>query len=314
MNNRNLLIIFVILLVIYGITRLGSNKREGSFDANLITLDTTQINNIVIKTKGEENEISLKREGDAWLVSNGQISTQAVPSAIESILGNLANIQTTRIATKDAEKWKDYEVEDENGTRIKVYQDNKLLEDFIVGRFNFNQQTRSGTSYVRLADKNEVYAVDGFLTLTFGQGFDSYRDRSILKLPPEQEIVGLSFQAPEASYQLGKLGDQWQINGTEPADSAAVASYLNVLRNVSGNTFADDFDGLKASEYAFRSVAITANNSSQPHIINCYLDTTRTEPFIINSSQHPDVFFASDTTGVYERVFKDVKEFQIAEE
>lgn len=311
MNNRNLLIIFIVLLAIYGVSQLTSNKRQSSFDADLITLDTMQVNSVVIKPKGSETEITLKREDDTWLVSNGQLSTEAVPSAVQSILGALTEIKAQRVVAKKSEKWADYEVDEGNGTRITVYRDEKVLEDFIVGRFSFNQQARSGTSYVRINGEDEVYAVDGFLTLTFSQGFDSYRNKTILKLDAGQEITALRFQYGDTTHSLQKAGDQWQIDDGEPADSAAVVSYLSTLRNLSGVTFADDFDELQANNYRHRSITVTANNTMEPLTINCYLDTTRTEkPFVIRSSQRPDAFFASDTTGVYDRVFKEIDTFR----
>lgn len=310
MNNRILLIIFLVLLAIYGITRLTSKQRQSSFDTELIAVDTARVSSVTIRLKDADADIILKREAGAWLVSNGQISTEAVPSAVEAILGALTEIQTKRIVAKNSEKWADYEVEDGAGTRVTVYDGEEVLEDFVVGRFNFNQQTRSGTSYVRIAGEDEVYAVDGFLTLTFSQGFDSYRDRTILKLDAGQEITSVRFSSPDTTRQLVKVGEAWQIDGAVPADSALVAQYINGLRNLSGSTFADDFDELQADDYRYRSVTINGNNLLQPLSITCYLDTTRTEePFIIQSSQHPDVFFASDTTGVYERVFKDVEAF-----
>lgn len=311
MNNRNLLIIFIVLLAIYGLSRLTSNKRQSSFNADLITLDTMQVNSVVIRPKGSETEITLKREGDAWLVSNGQLSTEAVPSAVQSILGTLTEIKAKRVVAKKSEKWADYEVDEGNGTRITVYRDDQVLEDFIVGRFSFNQQARSGTSYVRINGEDEVYAIDGFLTLTFSQGFDSYRNKTILKLDAGQEITALRFQYGDSTYALQKVGDQWQIDGSQPADSAAVASYLGTLRNLSGVTFADDFDELQANNYRHCSIAITANNTMEPLTIQCYLDTTRAEqPFIIRSSQRPDAFFASDSTGVYDRIFKEIDTFR----
>lgn len=311
MNNRNLLIIFVVLLAIYGLSRLNSSKRQSSFDADLITLDTAQVNNVVIRPKGSETEITLKREGDAWLVSNGQLSAEAVPSAVQSILGALTNIQAKRVVAKKSEKWADYEVDEGNGTRITVYRDEKVLEDFIVGRFSFNQQARSGVSYVRINGEEEVYAVDGFLTLTFSQGFDSYRNKTILKLDAGQEITALRFEYGDTTHALQKVGEQWQIDGSEPADSAAVAGYLGTLRNLTGVAFADDFDELQANNYRHRSVSITANNAVEPLMLHCYLDTTRTEqPFVIRSSQRPDAFFASDSTGVYDRVFKEIDTFR----
>ena len=315
MNNKNLFIILIVLLGIYGITRLTSNRQERSFDTDLISVDTTQVTAIIIQPKGEEPEITLSKEGNAWLASNGQISATAQPGAVSSLLESLTEIKTNRIAAKKKEKWSEYEVEEGNGTRVQVFKDKKLLEDFIVGRFSFNQQTRSGTSFVRINEEEEVYAVEGFLTMNLSRDFNSYRDRSIFQLPTGAEITKLDLQYPDTLYQLVKVGGQWLLNSTQEAlDSSAVANYLNVLQNISATDFADDFDETRAPDFFHQSITIHANNLQEPQTLSCYIDTTHTPPFIIGSTQNREAYFASDTTGVYERVFKDIGEFQLQEE
>lgn len=309
MNNRILLLIFIILLGIYALTQVFSGKRESSFKAELIEVDTAEVTSINIDPKGEAPEFTLKREGNQWIVTDGTVSVQAISNPVNAVLGNLALIRTKRLAAKSPEKWSEFEVAEEEGTRIRVFSGDDLLEDFMIGRFSFDQQTRSGTTYIRLTDQEEVYAVDGFQMLSFNQEMAAYRNRSLLTLKPEMTITELDYRTPDSTYRFFRQDGQWTRFGTTPLDSAEVATYLNALRNISGEHFADDFDELKAADFALKSLVIRGDGIEEPLRIDAYRDTTRERPFLLRSSQQPETFFASDSSGLYERIFNPVASF-----
>lgn len=309
MNNRNLLIILLALFAIYAASQWLSGNRESSFETELIQVDTTIVSSVIINPKEGADELSLNREGAGWIVSNGTLSVPATNASVNSLLTNLTNIQTKRIAAKSSDKWSDYEVGANQGTRIRVYNDGKVLEDFIVGRFAFNQQARTATSFIRFTDQDEVYAVDGFLSMTFGQGFDAYRNKQFLKLPNAQDISEFVLEnaASGITATLTKNGNQWLLNAETPVDSASVAGFSAQLQNVMGVGFADDFDELKAKSKLTQTVTIKGNNLVQPIQIQAFRDSTRTPAFVLKSNQNP-AYFSSDSTGIYSKIIGGLQE------
>jgi hypothetical protein len=311
MTNKTLLIVLILLLGVYGLTRIFSGKKEKSFKTELIQIDTARVTAIVITTKnedGEEEEITLKREEPGWIASNGRISVSASPAAVTSALGSIGLIRTKQIAAKKPDKWADYEVEDGQGTRVRVFGGDKLLEDFIIGRFHFNPQTQTAVSYLRLNGENEVYAVDGLQTMTLGQQFAGYRERNILKMQREMEVTGFSWQFPDTLMTFEKTETGWVLNGETLLDSMKVENYLNVLRNISSDEFADDFDDALPENYEQSVLSVTGVNIPSPFTITVYRDESRPRPFVIRSSQNTEAYFASDSTGVYQRLFKPMTE------
>lgn len=307
MNNRTLLVVFLVLLTIYGLTRLFRDKRDSNFRTELIQVDTAAVTTIVIDPKGAEPEFNLKREENGWIASNGQLSLRATGASVNTLLGAVHLIKTKNIVAKDPGKWGDYEVTDSASTRIRLFRGETLVEDFIVGRFNFNPQTRSGISYVRLTGENEVYAVDGFLTITFGQGFDAYRNRQLLAMQPDMEVTNLQYQTPDSLLTLALNNGEWWLGNSRALDSTSVDSYLNGLRNLTGDQFADDFDEMRIPALPARSLTLTGKNIDTPLMITSYYDSTRAErSFVLRSSQDPDTFFASDSTGLYNRIFQEL--------
>lgn len=309
MNNRTLLIVFLLLLAVFGISQLFTGKRTKSFNSELIKVDTAAITSIVVNPKApEEAEITLKKEDTGWIASNGTISVKAQPGSVSNLLSNLTLIKTKRIAAKSPEKWAEYEVEEGKATRIRVYAGAKLLEDFIVGRFSFNQQAQTGSSFIRLTAENEVYAVDGFQTLTFGQGFGAYRDKVLAKVAPPMKVTQFSQIGPDTTYNYFLADGQWTYEGQTILDSMKVETYLNTFKNFSGQEFNDSFDEIQANNFPSRSLTIKGDNILEPLVITCYTDTTQVKPYTIHSNYN-EAYFLSDSAGIYSKLFRSVNDF-----
>lgn len=302
MKNKTLLLIFLSLLVIFLATQFAFEKKTRTFKTELIQLDTAAITSILLYPKGDnQEETLLKKEANFWVVSKGNITNKANQGAVQSILRNLALIKTKRVASKSAEKWADYEVEESSGSRVKAFAGDKLLEDFIVGRFNFNQQSRQGISYVRLTKGNEVYAVDGFLSMTMGQGFDAYRNKEILTVGKD-DITQVAINTLGITTVLQKGIADWAQDGTT-IDSTAISTYLTGLQSIIGVNFVNDFDEVESQPLLYKTLSLEGNNIANPILIKAYRDTTRSEPYIIQSSLNEGSYFASGEDGVFGKLF-----------
>lgn len=306
MNNKILTIIFLSLLSLYVLTRLFSGRPERTFSSELVQVDTSMVDKIELYPKPEQGEqpLILQRTDGSWTVTNGKISAPATNNAVTGILGQLSLTKAKRVVAKATDKWKDYEVDEAHGIRVKAYTGDIVLADFMVGRFNFNPQTRQAISYLRLSDEEEVYAVDGFLSMTFGQDINAFRNKQILKLEGDEEVSSLQLQTGEGEIQFQKSGTTWMTDNT-PVDSTAMASYLSGLRFVAGNTFVDDFMPAGKIAHTLRIVAGT-----EPVTIRAYPSTGGDPDFVIQSSQYPDAFFASDSSGIYQRLFGKLAELK----
>lgn len=321
MNNKTLFVILVLLLAVYGLSQMFSGKKQRSFKTELIQVDTSQVSSINLYPKAEKGaEIILKREGSSWIASKDNVNTKAVKNVVDALLKELVLIKTTRVAAKKKEKWTEYEVEESNGTRVKIYQDDKLLEDFIVGRINFRQRAQqpgmppqmggqqgiSATTFVRLDGEEEVYAVEGFLGMTFNRDFDAFRNKQIIKMTPEQEVTSFSLEGIEAKT-FTKTPNNWLLNDTNSAiDTVKLDNYLNAIRNISGTEFANSFDDTRKNDIIVNKIKLKGNNIGQAIEVTAYYDTTQVKPFIIHSTYNPDAYFASDSSGIYAKIFEPV--------
>jgi len=234
-------------------------------------------------------------------MSRGNVTNKVNPASITAILKKISLIQTKRVASQSRDEWDKYEVEEKNGSRIKAYAGKQLLEDFIVGRYTINQQTQQGTSYVRLVGEDEVYEVDGLLSMIMGQGFDAYRNKTILNTHPI-DLTQITINTLGTTTILQKNGTEWtQDNG--PVDSTTLFNYLNGLQQIKGNTFADDFEDLQSNDKLFKTLRVTGNYLTSPILIKAFKDTTRPRPFVIQSSLNSENYFESEEHGIFEQLF-----------
>lgn len=305
MNNRKLSLVFVILLLgVWGISKIFSKGDAQSFQTDLISIDTALVTIIKIDPKGEEEtEMTLQRNTTSrWLATKGTVTATANIGIINSFLNRIQLIQTEKVAAKEKEKWSDYEVDELNGTRIKIYTGSQLLEDFIVGGFNLNQETNQGLSFVRISGGDEVYAIDGFLRKSLGQGFNAYRNKRVVKTIKE-DITALSLTKEDgAVLSFIKKNNQWR-NDSLLIDSVAISNYLSGIQNVMGSTFVDDIDPTTYSLPKYRTLVITNSNISQPISITCYRDEAKMPPYIIQSSQNMESYFSSEESDLFQKIF-----------
>src|SRR5690606_13528959 len=126
-SNNFLWLVFVALVGLYFTNKYACSSKERSFNAELVSLDSLAVNEIVFRIKADE-EIQIKKEGEDWIVSQAGKSVKAKTETISAILSQICHIHATGIVAKTPDKWASYEVSDSLGTKVKVYENSKLKE------------------------------------------------------------------------------------------------------------------------------------------------------------------------------------------
>jgi len=246
--------ILIALLIVLAIVKIKENKQgERSFKSEIVAIDTSKIETITIIPKGLGDKTVLSFETDRWVIDVEGKKVQAESNTIFELIKQLVSLKPKRVASTLPKQWEQYELTDSLAVRIIVNDEKKPLADFMIGKFSFNQQTRQMTSYVRNTEENEVYAVDGYLSMMFNRAVESFRDNAIIIGEPEQWNK-LVFKYPaDSSFTLIKQNNTWMVNGLM-ADSIKVHDYFSKIRMLTDNNFADGVElgeGIPAS-YSLR--------------------------------------------------------------
>ncbi len=304
--NRNtiLLIVFAGLLAIFlGKKFLGSDGNRNFRDV-LVSVDTASVTKIVLVSRANDHEsVELSKTGLEWAVTDGNINDDADQNTVRGMLASLVKMPPKRLVAKSEDKWAQYEVNDSLGTQVKVYAGDELLADVMIGKFSFQQTNRSMSTFVRLSEDEEVYSVDGFLSSTFNQQFNSLRDKTFLKTE-KSNLTSLRFNYPgDSSFVLAKAGDKWQVNNS-PADSAAVEGYLNGIRTLNQREFADDFQ--REGKVVTYQLTVGGNNMNDI-AVQGYMEG---DDLILHSSLNENAFFKKGSLDVFDKVFVSPQKFE----
>jgi len=313
-DNKRLLFILAGLVVILAFTVLVKIPKErATLKDRIVEFDSSEVARIILYPKtaiGKPFEIF--KENDNWKVKQDKIVSASRKMEVENIMSEILSIKPQNLVSKNKSKWFDYEVTDSTGTRIRILDGKgKDMSDLIIGRFTYKQAGNQlsmygrsniqGTSYVRINGEEEVYGVDGFLSLSFNRSFNDWRDNTLVEFS-KNDITNIRYTYPaDSSFSLSHRDSKWFLDNM-PADSANVESFLTSLSTADGQEFNDTFKADVNPDY---QLLIEGNNLLNINI-KCYRQPEGN--YIINSSLNPEVYFSSKPDGVFRRLFKSKKE------
>ncbi len=307
MNIKSLTIVFVVLLAIVVLLRISENKKgERSFRKDLVNFDVANVSGISIIPKADKEQVNLTRQAVGWKVGNTDKSYNADETMVDNMLNDLLKLVPKRVAATSEDKWNDFEVTDSLATRVIVKDGKNVLADIFIGKFSYqqpkNQYQRQGTmtSFVRLAGDEIIYAVDGFLSMTYNRDINSYRNKYLIKTQKEN-LNKLTFNYPDSSFTMLKENDKWMISGLL-ADSASVDKYLSSITVTSNQDFVDDIDvgTLGQAQY---SLLIEGDNFTpvDVKVFHNLLDTVNN--VLLTSNINKGTIFSGTKSGLIEKIF-----------
>jgi len=258
-------------------------------------LDTTKVNRVVISKAGNSFEVT--RNDNHWMVTiPGNKKVDATGTSVNNALGSLLRIKPDRIATRDPEKWVDYQV-DTTGTRVQVFENNANVLDLILGRFGVHGQQQFHT-YVRLSGDDEVYAADNFMGISFPSEPKGFRNSRFLQINSDS-ITQVTFKYPaDSAFILNKSEDKWYI-GPDLADSAKVASFIAGLRYMNGTGFVDD---VEPAALINPTLSVQIKSSDMEGEISLEGYSHPEYGYILHSSYNPKSYFSDKN--LEGRIFK----------
>ncbi len=234
-------IIVTVLIIVLLIVNF-NDKKHGSrtFKSEITAIDTTEIISIEIKTLRDTNTIVLKKEQNSWYVNIDTKLVSADNQAITGLISQISNLKTKQVVANNNTKWANFDVTDSTGTQVVINGKKKELANLIVGKFDYNPQMRSVSSHVRVPGDNNVYVVDGYLSMMVNRAAETFISHTILpnNIDKWNKLV---FNYPaDSSFVLQKQSGKWLVNGIA-ADSATVSSFIGSIngltaQNINTNT------------------------------------------------------------------------------
>ncbi|HEY8512667.1 MAG TPA: DUF4340 domain-containing protein [Cyclobacteriaceae bacterium] len=298
-NTHILAAIFFVLVAGFVVTRVfRSPARMSNIEAAALKVDTAAVTEIRIlrNSATDSTEKVLTRNNGTWRVEQSGINTSADAYSVSRLLESLANMEFDRIVTRNKDKWEDYGVTDDDGIVVNVSGASGELATFVLGA------PRGGEAFVRKGDANEVYTVNASVHSTFGRDFNSFRNKTFLKVPKDL-VLRMDFRYPaDSGFVVERKDNKWMIGDT-PADSAKVESFLNTLRSRNLNAFADDFVPSGDPDLSL----VVSGNSGDLETVRAWRQPDAT--WRLASTVQPDVYFSDSGTRIIADLFRKREDF-----
>ncbi|MFY0686515.1 MAG: DUF4340 domain-containing protein [Cyclobacteriaceae bacterium] len=293
LNTPKLLIVLAVLIGVFAVVKFTGNKsRSKSFKETLVEIDTARMTSLEI-TEGEQSTILTRKEGQ-WMVSTENGDKKAMHTTIRSLVSTLKTVRPARIASRSADKWQDFSVDETSGTRVKVLEGDETTLDIILGRFGVEGQ-RSFYTYVRLFEDTDTYVADDFMKMSISSDPSEFRNSSIARVDKDS-LVSISFNYTDSAFTLVSENGNWYANGVQ-ADSSRMFDYLKNLTYITSRQFAERSD-LTSTLSVVYSFSDRADISIEAIAIE--------EGYVLQSSANKDEAWMDDQ--IFDKVFKGPSE------
>jgi len=299
-NNRVLLIVLAVLVIAVAANELiKSSKGERSFRKDIIEMQAGDIKKISIFPKNaNKRSVDIYRDDTVWKLKVEDKVFAADQEMVSGIVDELATMVPDRLVANSRDAWKDYDITDSLGTKVMVYGPKNEKTGLTLGRFSYNQATRKPSTYVRVDNEKEVYAAEGYLSMTFNREINNLRDKNIFR-GNQNDLEQISFTYPaDSSFTLTKQDNHWLLNGAA-VDSTRMAGYLTTVSYLVGSEFRDDFIADPAAGGTYKLVL--SGPGMKTVEINAYRDATGT---VINSSENKESYFSGEPGDQFKRIFQ----------
>jgi hypothetical protein len=228
-------LIFIVLAALYWLVeRPADNRSSQQPERVLSAFEPASITRINI-TCPDKGSIVLQRADTLWQVSapDNDASHTADSTAVQTLLDALAALTTGSIVSRNSERHALFEVSPDTGLRIDMLESSGTVTGIVIGKNGPN----IFSTYVRAADKDEVYLVDGILQGAASKTLNEWRDKSVFKLDPG--LVRTYTLSGDRSLTLRKSDDTWQSDTGESIDAEATAQAVRTFAGLSAADFAE---------------------------------------------------------------------------
>lgn len=237
---KSLAAIFIILLAVTGLVKwTGDPSSSRAFSKRLVSVDSSDVNKIIIRDRLENRTIILTKSGRNWQVSGSTEETAyaADASAVKRAIEQLNKMSVEAVASRDPQKYSRYKV-DSTGTKVTLFAGDSELASLFVGAPRMENRN-SFSSYVRPEGDQAVYAVDAFLGPTFSRDISGWRDKRIWDIE-EKKISRISLRFPaDSSYTVHRAGESSWVSEGDTLQASALSMILTRLGSLRADGFAD---------------------------------------------------------------------------
>ncbi|MCC6383813.1 MAG: DUF4340 domain-containing protein [Bacteroidia bacterium] len=296
LNNQTLIILSLVLAgLIAWIFLSEDRKSESTFQDVFAEIDTSAVKEIrIYPLVAQRKEIRIFKTGKRWHVKNETQEALVDDQTVKSLFSIFAKIKSRSLAAASENQWEQFQVGDSTANRIIFITPEKSF-DIMIGKFTFDNETHGATSYIRMKNQKEVYAVEGFLAFSVNQPFNSWRDKFLFK-SDGSDLNKITFLYPaDSGFVLLKDSARWLINGQTVNNEKA---FINEISFLAGEHFA------KAKITAPPVYSVSFDNNNHDLTTIHFYEADSINKFFVTSTINPQTVFSDPDLALFKRLLK----------
>ena len=283
--------VFLLLVVLIFENPFGKSEHEKKIETAMpLFPDFDEEQVVKIEIIAPDGTTTLSKQNAEWGVASVD-NYPADSEGIEQLLTKVGELKNTQRVSNNPEKQSEFEV-DSSGVEAKLMDANdKLLAHLFVGKITPGFLS----SYVRVADSNDVYVAQGSLQSVFNKGTRTWKDRTIFDFN-KGIATQLNISSSEETIELHlDENGAWQM--LKPVATTANTSEVdNLLTTLSG---------LNTDDFAVANDDLAAYGLDVPQsTISAVLNDGTTATLHIGKEEEGKLYVKRDDTETVFRLFK----------
>ena len=256
-------IIFIVMAALYWFLEGPKIKDANREPNNLLSgLKSANVERINISSANSD-AIVLKRTDNEWQVTADlkTFYTADIP-AVEALLESLAQLTTASMVSRNSDRHALYEVSPETGIQIEVLGGGGTLANVLIGKSGPN----IFSTYVRIAEKDEVYLVDGILQNAMSKTLNEWRDKTVFAFNPDR--VTTYTVTGDQNLALNKIDGKWLIGPENTSTNTTVVEQaVRTLATLNAVDFAEGTLGESGFDEPLRTITTEFDDGSQATLL-----------------------------------------------
>ena len=228
--------IFAVLCIILVVQRVQRGKVVVSGPAEVVRVEPGKVTRIQIRKP--DGEVELARTGDTWKLVR-PIEAAASTEMVDGMLKSVEELQLVDVISTNPANRSTYQV-DSTGTAVTLWSGEEKTLDVVVGKASAD----FSHTFVRRADRDDVYRASGILAYNFNRRPDDWRDKSVWRYEPVQLVrVAIEYPAERHMVTLVRAdSSHWSVQedgvAAAAADSATAANWVAAIAKLTASGFA----------------------------------------------------------------------------
>lgn len=300
MKNKHLVLLFVVALLVGLALREAPWRDTVLFTADLLKIDTTDIQQIQITAPGKA-PLYLIRNENGWAAEQDNRHVRLPAHKAHDFLTAIKNLRSLRIIKTSRPD--SLGLSDNMAIVASILCSDGKKETIRIGREN------TGSAYVQLPNHEGIYLTNIPLRTLFVISINDFRNRTALDFNGVQ-VTGITLKRPgekELVFKKDTLNNHWTTPiAAQNCPSDSVQNWLDRLGAFSKLEFADWFDESQAdalfhSEWFFDCEM--PENSFRIKLFYPGMTRPATNLFgrlVLHSSKNPDNYFAMPYNTLFE--------------